>query len=74
MGAGKTARVTAVSLTALLAATTEAPTGRPSSSTTIIPSLSSWFRMRTAFRVLAVAKERDHLLRPTATAMPLALP
>lgn len=59
MGAGRTARVTAVSFTALLAATTEVPTARPTSSTTTIPSLSSWFRIRIAFRVLAVAAERE---------------
>ena len=55
MGAGRKALVMAVSLTALLAAITEAPTSSPVSSSTTTPSLSSLFLISTAFRVLAVA-------------------
>ena len=58
MGAGRKARVMAVSLTALRAAITEVPTSCPFSSTTTIPSLSSWFLISTAFSVLAVAGRR----------------
>ena len=55
MGAGRTMRVTAVSMRAFLAATFDDPTTFLFSSNTLIPSDSSLLRISTTLQVLAVA-------------------